>query len=270
MTDNTLYKYPRTYHLEGSNQQPGDEDLDRIPFAQIQGRHVVVEEKLDGSNSGISLAPDGRIQFQSRGHYLSGGGRELHFAALKQFGYAIAHQLTSLLDTRYILYGEWLYAKHTIFYDQLPHHLSEFDLFDKQENIFLDTARRYALLAPLRPMLSSVPVLYTGVLDRYEQLVALVGHSTAISRDVDIYRQHFTAACADGHAKFDIEARQTDLSGQMEGLYIKVEEDGVVKERYKWVRRGFLQIVFDSHSHWQDRPIVRNAVRERTDVQFPG
>ena len=47
---------------------------------------------------------------------------------------------------------------------------------------------------------------------------------------------------------------ETDASGLMEGLYIKVEEDGVVRERYKFVRRDFLQTVIDSGSHWMERP----------------
>jgi hypothetical protein len=54
---------------------------------------------------------------------------------------------------------------------------------------------------------------------------------------------------------------QTDSSNLMEGLYIKVEEDGIVKERYKFVRQGFLQVVADSESHWLDRPIIPNKLK---------
>ena len=46
-----LRKYPRTAHLEGSRCQPGDEDLESVPFASIAGRHLVVEEKVDGANA---------------------------------------------------------------------------------------------------------------------------------------------------------------------------------------------------------------------------
>ena len=48
-----MRKYPRTPHLQGSRLQPGDEDLDQVPFAELRGRFVVVEEKLDGANCGI-------------------------------------------------------------------------------------------------------------------------------------------------------------------------------------------------------------------------
>ena len=47
----------------------------------------------------------------------------------------------------------------------------------------------------------------------------------------------------------------------MEGLYIKLEEDGIVKERFKYVRKSFLQCVFASNSHWQKRPIVPNQLK---------
>jgi hypothetical protein len=46
----------------------------------------------------------------------------------------------------------------------------------------------------------------------------------------------------------------------MEGLYIKVEANGVVTERYKFVRSGFLQTVLDSGSHWMNRPLLPNRL----------
>ncbi|MGM9603951.1 MAG: hypothetical protein ACI3XG_02685 [Faecousia sp.] len=59
----TLMKYPRPPHLEGSRLQPGDEDLFQVPFLL---KHLVVEEKIDGSNSGISFDENGNFLLQSR------------------------------------------------------------------------------------------------------------------------------------------------------------------------------------------------------------
>jgi hypothetical protein len=39
---------------------------------------------MDGANCGISFNPDGELLLQSRGHYLTGGGREKHFTLFKQ------------------------------------------------------------------------------------------------------------------------------------------------------------------------------------------
>lgn len=55
-TTKTLHKYPRTHHLEGSRLQPGDEDLSAVPLGELAGRHVVIEEKVDGANAAISFA----------------------------------------------------------------------------------------------------------------------------------------------------------------------------------------------------------------------
>ena len=72
---NAILKYPRTPHLEGSRLQPGDEDLSQIRFDEIRGKHLVVEEKCDGANTGISFGDGGELLLQSRGHYLTGSGK---------------------------------------------------------------------------------------------------------------------------------------------------------------------------------------------------
>ena len=73
MDEYRIIKYPRTPHIEGSRLQPGDEDLSQIPFAEIAGLPLVIEEKIDGANSALSFDPSGQLLLQSRGHYLTGG-----------------------------------------------------------------------------------------------------------------------------------------------------------------------------------------------------
>jgi hypothetical protein len=55
MEELIIKKYPRTPHIQGSRLQPGDEDLSQIQFKDIAGRHMVLEEKVDGANSAISF-----------------------------------------------------------------------------------------------------------------------------------------------------------------------------------------------------------------------
>ena len=50
--------------------------------------------------------------------------------------------------------------------------------------------------------------------------------------------------------------------GLMEGLYIKWEEDGIVKGRYKFVRPDFVQQLQEQDEHWHDRPILPNTLAE--------
>src|SRR5688572_16479224 len=153
-----IAKYPRTHHLEGSRLQPGDHDLSAVPFRELAGRHLVVEEKLDGANAAISFAPRGELRLQSRGHYLLGGAREKQFELFKSSATVQRDALFRALGARHVLYGEWLYAKHTVFYDALPHYFMEFDVLDREQGVFLSTERRRELLAgvPVCP----VPVLH--------------------------------------------------------------------------------------------------------------
>jgi hypothetical protein len=252
-----LRKYPRTPHLVTSRLQPGDEDLDQVPFAELAGRFLVVEEKLDGANSAISFGPHGRLRLQSRGHYLNGGPRERHFAALKAWAASVAPVLWPVLRERYVLYGEWLYAKHTVYYDALPHYFCEFDVLDQHTGEFLSTARRRELLRAT-PVVS-VPVLREGTVSSLAELTALVGPSTAkTARWRESLATSAAAAGVDPHQAL----AEADPADEMEGLYLKREEGGVVTGRFKWVRPGFSTAVLDSGTHWLNRPIVVNQLAD--------
>lgn len=260
---NTILKYPRTPHLEGSRLQPGDEDLSQIPFREIAGRHLVVEEKCDGANSAISFGPGGELLLQSRGHYLTGGYRERHYNLMKQWANVHQDAFFRVLGTRYIMYGEWMYAKHTVFYDRLPHYFLEFDVLDRETGIFLGTRERQKLLKDL-PVVS-VPVLAEGVFTQREQLLAHLGPSRYISdRHVEVLRQASRELGLDEERQL----QETDPECTMEGLYLKVEENGQVVQRLKFVRPTFYQAVQNAGGHWLDRPIVPNRLAVPVEALF--
>ena len=265
MEASTLRKYPRTPHLEGSRLQSGDEDLSQILFSDIQGKHLVVEEKIDGANSAISFNEDGELLLQSRGHYLTGGYRERHYNLMKQWANVHQDAFFDVLGSRYILYGEWMYAKHSVYYDKLPHYFLEFDIFDRETGIFLDTHRRHTMLEDL-PVIS-VPVLAEGAFQRKEQLISLLGDSCCIS---DAHIENLRATSEKLGLDPDRQCRETDGTKLMEGLYIKVEENGQVVDRLKYVRASFTQTVEVSKTHWLDRPIVPNGLAIPLDALFAG
>ena len=256
-----IQKYPRTQHIEGSRLQPGDEDLEAVPFRDIAGRHLVVEEKIDGANCGVSFSPEGELLLQSRGHYLTGGAREKHFNFLKQWASTHAAALQERLGDRYIMYGEWVFAKHTVFYDALPHYFLEFDVLDCRANAFLSTPRRAELLAGL-PIVS-VPVLHQGVLKRLKELTALIGPSRYITAQ---HWERLREQCQRLGLDLERAWRETDRSGLMEGLYVKVEEGGQVVGRYKYVRPDYLTAVFAAEGHWLNRPIIPNLLRDGVNL----
>jgi hypothetical protein len=226
-----ITKFPRTPHLEGSQTQLGDEDVPIIPLGELRGRPLVVEEKMDGANSGISFDSDGSLILQCRGHILSGGARERQFDLFKRWANHHRIALAEILGTRYVMYGEWLYARHTIAYDDLPHYFLEFDLLDRDTAEFLDTEGRRRVLrgAPI----VSVPVLGQGFIDNLE---GFLGPSRGATTEL------------------------------MEGLYVKWEEAGKVLGRYKYVRNSFRQAVDQEGTHWMDRPIEPNRLRKGVDL----
>lgn len=263
MEEIKLIKYPRTPHIEGSRLQPGDEDLSQIPFKIIQGKKIVVEEKVDGANTAVSFSRDGALLLQSRGHYLDGGYREKHYNLLKQWANVHKDVLYSVLGAQYIMYGEWLYAKHTVYYDALPHYFLEFDIFDRETQKYLDTRTRHNLLRKLP--VCSVPVLRQGVFNSKEELLGLLGKSNCISDD---HINHLIAESKKLGLDAERQIRETDNSDLMEGLYIKVEENGEVVDRMKFVRASFLQTVDASETHWLERPIVPNKLSVSVDKLF--
>lgn len=250
-----IRKYPRTQHIMDSRLQPGDEGFIAAGFEAITGRHVVVEEKLDGANAAISFDADGNLLLQSRGHYLTGGPTERHFALLKSWAHGLRDALWPVIGSRFVVYGEWLYAKHTIFYDALPHYFMEFDILDRETEVFLCTHERRKMLGDLP--ISPVPVLHEGVITSPAALIALVGPSLYKSEH---WREKLEAAAQIPPHRPEMVMRQTDLTDLAEGLYIKVEEEGRVTGRYKYVRHDFLTRVIDSESHWQSRPILPNQI----------
>ena len=261
----SIKKYPRTPHLEGSRLQPGDEDLSQIRFSEIAGRHLVVEEKCDGANSAISFSEEGELLLQSRGHYLTGGYRERHYNLMKQWANVHKDVFYQVLGSRYIMYGEWMYAKHTVFYDALPHYFLEFDIFDRDREIFLDTPSRKKLTEQM-PIVS-VPVLAEGIFTDQKKLTGLLGQSSYITQEhIPCLRK----VSAEMGLDAERQCRETDASTTMEGLYIKIEEDGQVAMRLKYVRASFLQCVDVSETHWLDRPIVPNQLAMPVDKIFEG
>jgi len=257
-----IYKYPRTRHIEGSRLQPGDEDLKAVPFSRIKDKHLIIEEKVDGANCAISFSEKGNLLLQSRGHYLTGGKREKHFNLFKTWANTHVANLKKLLSTNYIMYGEWLYAKHTVYYDQLPHYFMEFDIYDSQKGNFLSTPRRKEMLSGY-PFINSVRVLSEGPIKKLKTLTNFIENSNFIGTH---FKKNLYAQCQKEDLDPERTFRETDLSGLMEGLYIKVENKDIILERYKWIRYNFLTTVVQSGSHWLNRPIIPNRLSDGVDI----
>jgi hypothetical protein len=261
----TLRKFPRTQHIQGSRLQRGDHDLEAVPWEELAGKHLVITEKCDGANVGVSFSEDGKLLLQSRGHYLRGGPREKQFDVLKQWATARQDELFCILGSRYVMYGEWLYARHTCFYDALPHYFMEFDVLDTENDVFLSTVARDKLLRFASDVVVPVTVLAYGKFSALKELQAMIGRSKFITDNrVGVFLDAAVAGGllrgAFGNKEVQEAMATGDWDERMEGLYVKWEDEHRVLGRYKFVRPSFTNAVLDQETHWHDRPIVQNKL----------
>jgi hypothetical protein len=199
---------------------------------------------------------------QSRGHSLDGGGRERQFDIFKSWAQTFERDFREALSTRYVVYGEWMAAKHSEFYDNLPHLFLTYDLYDRENNVFLSTPARARVLdgLPIVP----IHVVHEGWVPDKEvpKLVRNSVYKTANWRES--LKKVAEAAGQDPERVLE-ETDNTDLS---EGVYLKLEDDerGLTIGRYKFVRHEFLQVIADSGSHWASRPIIQNQLAPGVDL----
>ena len=207
-TRDDFIKYPRTPHLFGSKGTDDDKHLGREESeAFIDNPSLIVEEKLDGTNVGVHFTSSGRMVLQCRGHEIT-EGMHPQYDLFKQWTSVKRPALETMLGSQFILYGEWLYAKHSVHYRKLPHYFFEFDIYDKDAEQFLDLDTRLRMLGGIG--LQTVPVVHRGRAT-VDELQSLVGPST------------FDSA-------FDNPVtRRTD--NLIEGLYCRTEADGRVTGR---------------------------------------
>lgn len=264
-----IHKYPRTPHLEGSGLQADDDPavaLDR----ELRARADVtwfVEEKVDGANAGLSFDGAGTLHLQSRGHFLdidARGGREKHFNDLKTFARMHEAAFLGRLEDRYVVYGEWMGAVHTQFYDRLPSLFLEFDVYDRDADRFLSTPERDRLLAGLP--LPAVPVLSAGPFPSRAEREAMIGPSLYRS---DEWREAIARSVARSDARLEMVLGQIETGDVGEGLYLKAETRTETVARYKHVRGDFVQTLIENDTHWLARPIVANLTAPDVDFLDP-
>ncbi len=224
MTD--FFRFPYTPYLAWLGEgEPRDDKV--LPSAEARAfldADVVVEEKLDGANLGLSIGGDGCVRAQNRGQYLQPpfGGQ---FARLGAWLAAREGALFDALDSHLIAFGEWCAAKHSLDYTALPDWWLVFDIYDRREGHFWSTLRRDDWACDLG--LPTVPALLRGRID----LPALK----------NLLSQH----------------RSRYRDGPMEGVVIRSEDGCWLHQRAKLVRAEFTQQI---ESHWRSRALVWNQL----------
>ena len=134
-----------------------------------------------------------------------------------------------LFAQRYILFGEWLVATHSIPYTRLPDWFMAFDLYDRSTESWADRRTLEGLLADTE--IRIVPVVYQGKMPKEEELREMVQRPSMF------------------------------YEGRVEGVYVKVERGGWVVSRGKVVRADFIA----GNEHWSKGPLQLNALELSTE-----
>lgn len=231
----SFFKYPATPHLAVLTDMDirGDKVMSEAEREAFLDGEVVIEEKVDGANLGISFSPDGAVRLQNRGEYL-------HDPLVGQWkplaGWLRPRLdlLFDLLEDRLILFGEWCYACHSVAYTKLPDWFLVFDVWDKAAGRFWSTRRRDALARSAR--LSTVKRKAQGRF-RLEELKRF----------------------------FSMSAYSDE---RVEGIYLRREDDEWLHDRAKLVRPAFVQAV---EQHWTRAALRPNRIAavEELDARDP-
>lgn len=146
MTD--FLRFPRTPHVVwlGGGQPRGDKVLAPADARDLLAHDVVIDQKIDGANIGISLGVADVLRIQNRGAFLSTDSVYPQFKRLRQWLSTRHHVLVDALKPERILFGEWCHAKHSIHYTRLPDWFVAFDVYDRTAGKFWSVEHRDAFV----------------------------------------------------------------------------------------------------------------------------
>ena len=234
MKSSDFFKYPSIPHLtllEGVHVRD-DKTMSEMERDEFLQHELVIEEKVDGANLGISFGPDGNIRAQNRGSYLrlpdSG-----QWKSLTDWLAARAETFFDIIGDRYILFGEWCYARHSVKYDRLPDWFLGFDVYDRQTGNFPAVSRRDEIL-----------------------------RKTQVERVPFIARGHFTLSEVKSFV-----ATSNFGTQPAEGICIRYESDNRLVKRAKLVRPSFIQ---EMDQHWSRSGIRKNKLASDVRAQYAG
>lgn len=142
METKILEEFPRTKHLFNWSKSSDDDQFASLDISkEIFQTRVLVEEKIDGTNIGISVQNGiPMIRNRSKQIHLNERGRgTFQLAPIWNYCYENIQKIEEITENgKLILFGDWLYVRHTVPYDSLPSFFISYSLFDRSRKEFLD------------------------------------------------------------------------------------------------------------------------------------
>ena len=217
-------KFPRTAHVYSERRYREDLQLSELETKDLFENELIIQEKVDGANLGLYMK-DGEIYAINRNTPIDYSiTRNDQFKKLGKWINNNYVDLSSILEDNKMLFGEWLYAEHSVRYDNLPSYFLSFDIFDLNEEKFVSQTKLEDILEDTD--ISYNPVLYKGRINSISDLDNLMVQS-----------------------QFGPE--------KMEGLYLRVDDENHLVKRNKYVGAHFIQAI-EEDGHWKNKGMKIN------------
>lgn len=223
-----LPEFPKTFHLPYQPKDDGDRVATTKEIDKLLSNKFVVEEKVDGANTGICLLEGnpivrGRTKFIRKSNLKSTTSNK-QFARIWNWIYDNIDKFNKLNELgSYSVYGEWLLAQHGMKYEQLPSYFIAFDVYDYEERVYIPSNKTREILDQCE--FDIVPKLKCESFD-YETLKALTEEKSLFS------------------------------NSPREGVYIKFYDKEQVLARYKLIREDFKQ-----GKLWNNDLLIKNELK---------
>ena len=214
-------KYPKTLHLPWS---PGvsNDDKRMMDVSSFLNVPLLITEKMDGSN----VCLEHNIVY-ARSH--NQVPKHPSFDMLKGMHAEFRH----LIPENFQIFGEWLYAKHSIKYFDLPSYLMIFGIRDIITGEWSDWQQVEEMATDLR--VATVPVLERGLIIKSSKQLR------EITTQLAEHSSHY---------------------GCREGIVVRrkyrFEDEYFPKFVGKWVRKDHVQ----TDEHWSHSEIIINSLKK--------
>ncbi|KAI5056925.1 hypothetical protein GOP47_0028743 [Adiantum capillus-veneris] len=235
--EQVFVKFPRTWHLFNLGSATRDDlimnETELCGFLSMKDPniHIVLQEKIDGANLGITLDAQTRaFLVQNRSHYANSKSH----TQFKKLDLWLQNHQTDLWNVltcnnmlppgQLVLFGEWVFAKHSIHYTKLPDFFVAFDVYDTVQEQFYSSSR-------LRNLLETTSLF---MIQEFQV-------------DCPLSKEAFERLVCTHSAYYD---------GMVEGVYVRRETDMWTVDRAKVVRPNFLC----GNEHWSRGQITMNQL----------
>jgi hypothetical protein len=225
--------YPRIPHLPGISHIA----IDDVVLGEMPNFPLVawVQEKVDGANMRISWNMEDDAPILGNREHILRKGYMKDTPAKKQFvpAWNWLHEKSDAISLlirahgQIVIYGDWMLAKHSIEYDQLPDWFIAYDVWSCDLGRFFSPKRCVEMLRDtgITFVDSTIETFYTP-----EEIIAFSERPSGCK------------------------------NGAREGIVLKTEEGEFVKDSFKVVNKMFVR-----SDNFNERSLIKNKLRKSTE-----